>query len=59
LGLALFQQQKFDEALKVYIRAAQVTPEDPTPFEKIALSRNARATLKKPSRLLTRPVNSS
>ncbi len=37
LGLALFQLQRYDEALKVYIRAAQLTPEDPVPFEKVAL----------------------
>lgn len=46
LGLALFQRQKFDEALKVYIRAAQVTPEDPTPFEKIAFIEERRGNLK-------------
>lgn len=46
LGLALFQRQKFDEALKVYIRAAQVTPEDPTPFEKIAFIEERQGNLK-------------
>lgn len=46
LGLALFQRQKFDEALKVYIRATQVTPEDPTPFEKIAFIEERRGNLK-------------
>ena len=46
LGLALFQQQKFDEALKVYIRAAQVSPEDPTPFEKIALIQERQGNLR-------------
>lgn len=46
LGLALFQQQKFDEALKVYSRAAQVTPEDPTSFEKIAFIQERQGNLK-------------
>lgn len=35
-ALALYQKQKYDEALKVYQRVAQVTPEDPVAFEKIA-----------------------
>ena len=46
LGLSLFQLQKFDEALKVYIRVAQVTPDDPTPFEKIAFIEERRGNLK-------------
>jgi tetratricopeptide (TPR) repeat protein len=46
LGLALFQLQKFDEALKVYIRTARVTPEDPAPFEKIALIQERQGNLK-------------
>jgi len=46
LGLALFQVQKFDEALKVYMRTAQVTPEDPTPFEKIALIQERQGNIK-------------
>lgn len=46
LGLALFQQQKFDEALKIYTRTAQVTPEDPTPFEKIALIQERQGNIK-------------
>ncbi len=36
LGLALLQSQEFDEALQVYIHAAQVSPTDPVPFERIA-----------------------
>lgn len=35
-ALALYQQQKYDEALKVYLRVTQVAPDDPVPFEKIA-----------------------
>lgn len=35
-ALALFQLEKYDEALKPYMRAARVAPEDPLPFEKIA-----------------------
>jgi tetratricopeptide (TPR) repeat protein len=46
LGLALFQLQKFDEALKIYARTAQVTPEDPTPFEKIALIQERQGNIK-------------
>jgi tetratricopeptide (TPR) repeat protein len=46
LGLALFQQQKFDEALKIYTRNAQVTPDDPTPFEKIALMQERQGKIK-------------
>jgi tetratricopeptide (TPR) repeat protein len=46
LGLALYQMHKFDDALKVYIRAAQVSPEDPTPFEKIALMQERQGNLK-------------
>jgi tetratricopeptide (TPR) repeat protein len=45
LGLALFQLQKFDEALKIYVRAAQVTPEDPSPFEKIAFIQERQGNL--------------
>lgn len=36
LGLALYQQQKFEEALKVYMGVARLTPEDPLPIEKVA-----------------------
>ena len=36
LGLALFQQGEFDEALQIYKRVAQVSPQDPTPMEKLA-----------------------
>ena len=36
LGLALFQQGEFDEALQIYKRVAQVAPKDPTPMEKLA-----------------------
>ncbi|PKN92293.1 MAG: hypothetical protein CVU44_14220 [Chloroflexi bacterium HGW-Chloroflexi-6] len=46
LGLALFQRQKFDDALKVYIRAAQISPEDPAPFEKIAFIEERHGNLK-------------
>lgn len=36
LGLALFQQGSFDEALQIYKRVAQITPQDPSPMEKLA-----------------------
>lgn len=36
LGLALFQQANFEEALQIYQRVAQVAPEDPVPMEKLA-----------------------
>lgn len=36
LGLALFQQGNFEEALQIYSRVAQVTPQDPVPMEKLA-----------------------
>src|SRR5512134_585483 len=36
LGLALFQQANFEEALQIYKRAAQVSSQDPSPMEKLA-----------------------
>ncbi len=36
LGLALYQQANFEEALHIYKRAAQVSPDDPLPMEKLA-----------------------
>lgn len=36
LGLALFQQGNYEEALQIYKRVAQVTPADPVPMEKLA-----------------------
>src|SRR5688572_9176121 len=36
LGLALFQQAQFDEALQIYQRVAQISPQDPVPMEKLA-----------------------
>ena len=36
LGLALIELQEYDDALKCYLRAAKMKPEDPTPLEKIA-----------------------
>ncbi len=36
LGLALFQQGNYEEALQIYKRAAQVSPQDPIPMEKLA-----------------------
>ena len=36
LGLALYQQAQFEEALQIYKRAAQVSPDDPLPMEKLA-----------------------
>ncbi len=36
LGLALYQQANFDEALQIYKRLAQITPKDPVPMEKLA-----------------------
>lgn len=36
LGLALYQLARFDEALRIYHRVVQVSPEDPVPVEKVA-----------------------
>jgi tetratricopeptide (TPR) repeat protein len=36
LGLAQYQLQHYNDALKTYIRVAQVTPSDPIAFEKMA-----------------------
>ncbi len=36
LGLALFQQGEFEEALQIYKRVALVSPQDPVPMEKLA-----------------------
>ena len=36
LGLALFQQGNFEESLQIYGRVAQITPQDPSPMEKLA-----------------------
>ena len=36
LGLALFQQGNYEEALQIYKRAAQVSHQDPSPMEKLA-----------------------
>ncbi len=36
LGLALYQQGNFDEALQIYKRVAHITPTDPVPMEKLA-----------------------
>jgi tetratricopeptide (TPR) repeat protein len=36
LGLALFELEEFDKALQIYQRAAQFSPNDPIPLEKMA-----------------------
>jgi tetratricopeptide (TPR) repeat protein len=36
LGLALFQQGRFEEALPIYTRVAQISSDDPIPMEKLA-----------------------
>ena len=36
LGLALYQMQEFEEALQIYRRLSEISPNDPIPFEKIA-----------------------
>jgi len=36
LALALFELQKYPEALDYYLRAAQISPNDPIPFQKVA-----------------------
>lgn len=36
LALAQYQLQRYDDALKTYIRVAKVSPDDPIAFEKIA-----------------------
>lgn len=35
LGLALYELQELDEALRCYTRVAEITPQDPAAFEKI------------------------
>jgi tetratricopeptide (TPR) repeat protein len=35
LGLALFELKQFEEALKVYLEAEMLTPNDPMPLEKV------------------------
>ena len=34
-GLACYQLEQYDEALKFYIRCSSITPDDPMPFEKM------------------------
>ncbi len=46
LGLALFQQGNFEEALHIYTRVAQITPKDPSPMEKLAQSLERTGHLK-------------
>lgn len=36
LGLALYQQGNYEEALQIYKRVAHITPNDPVPMEKLA-----------------------
>lgn len=36
LGLALYQLQEFDEALQIYCRLSEISPDDPISFEKRA-----------------------
>jgi tetratricopeptide (TPR) repeat protein len=36
LGLALYQQANYEEALQIYRRVSHVTPNDPVPMEKLA-----------------------
>ncbi len=36
LALALFELQKYPEALNYYLRAAQLSPNDPIPLQKVA-----------------------
>jgi tetratricopeptide (TPR) repeat protein len=36
LGLALIQSQQYDEAFQIYQRVAELVPNDPIPFERIA-----------------------
>lgn len=36
LGMALFEMKDFEEALKIYTKASQISPEDPLTAEKIA-----------------------
>ncbi|MDP3450512.1 MAG: tetratricopeptide repeat protein, partial [Anaerolineaceae bacterium] len=34
-GLACYQLEQYDEALKLYIRCSSITPDDPMPYEKM------------------------
>ena len=46
LGLALYQLQEFDEALQTYGHLAEISPNDPIPFEKIAQLSERMGSLK-------------
>ncbi|MGD9091433.1 MAG: tetratricopeptide repeat protein [Anaerolineales bacterium] len=36
LGLALFELEEYEESLKCYVKATEISPSDPFPYEKIA-----------------------
>ena len=36
LGLALFQLNKYEEALQIYLNVAKISPDDPVPLERVA-----------------------
>jgi tetratricopeptide (TPR) repeat protein len=36
LGLALFELEEYEESLKCYLKAVEISPSDPFPYEKIA-----------------------
>lgn len=50
LGLALFELRQYDEALLHYQRAAQGTPNDPVPLEKVAEILERQGSLSKASK---------
>jgi tetratricopeptide (TPR) repeat protein len=54
LGLALYELQEFEEALQCYLRAAEVTPNDPVPLEKAALIHERLGNIKEASTMSLR-----
>lgn len=50
LGLALYELQNYDEALKVYLQAARTSPGDPLPLEKLAQLYERRGDLERASK---------
>jgi len=50
LGLALYELQQYDDALKVYLQAAKVSPGDPLPLEKLTQLYERKGDLERASK---------